>query len=297
MLNTFLYGIMVSQCYSYYSKYRRDPLWMKALVTSLLIADTMNTIFGFCWIYGVVINHFADVSALTQANWVFATDPVMVGTTATIVQVFFAWRVKVLTGCLISTAAIVLTATTSFLGSLGTTIAVVLYPEFIHFQRFRVIVIVWLVSSVVCDITITATISWYLRHYQAGFPESDGTVSKVIRITVQNGLITSVAATVDLISYLATPSGLHLAFNFPLSKLYTNVLMASLHSRAGWRYGNADSAMSRADPMFTSQVVMGRDGLPTTLPTTDFEDCGYELHNTPRKACEPMNGIGSNQVA
>ena len=33
------------------------------------------------------------------------------------------------------------------------------------------------------------------------------------------------------------PTGLHLIFNLPLSKLYTNSLMSSLNSRAGWKYG------------------------------------------------------------
>ena len=34
------------------------------------------------------------------------------------------------------------------------------------------------------------------------------------------------------------PTGIHLIFNLPLSKLYTNSLMSSLNSRAGWKYGS-----------------------------------------------------------
>lgn len=33
----------------------------------------------------------------------------------------------------------------------------------------------------------------------------------------------------------------HLAFNFPLAKLYTNSLMSSLNSRAGWRYQSSET--------------------------------------------------------
>lgn len=36
----------------------------------------------------------------------------------------------------------------------------------------------------------------------------------------------------------STPSS-HLIFNFPLSKLYSNSLLSSLNSRAGWKYGNS----------------------------------------------------------
>ncbi len=41
------------------------------------------------------------------------------------------------------------------------------------------------------------------------------------------------------------PTGLHLIFNLPLSKLYTNCLMSSLNSRAGWQYSESSQAMSQ----------------------------------------------------
>ena len=37
----------------------------------------------------------------------------------------------------------------------------------------------------------------------------------------------------------------HLAFNLPLAKLYTNSLMSSLNSRAGWKF-NTESARERS---------------------------------------------------
>ncbi len=41
------------------------------------------------------------------------------------------------------------------------------------------------------------------------------------------------------------PTGLHLIFNLPLSKLYTNSLMSSLNSRTGWQYSESSQAMSQ----------------------------------------------------
>ncbi len=45
------------------------------------------------------------------------------------------------------------------------------------------------------------------------------------------------------------PSGLHLVFNLPLSKLYTNSLMSSLNSRAGWRFGGTGNGETTDDDM------------------------------------------------
>ncbi|KAF8877461.1 hypothetical protein CPB84DRAFT_1661517, partial [Gymnopilus junonius] len=49
--------------------------------------------------------------------------------------------------------------------------------------------------------------------------------------TVQTGLITAVVATIDLFIYVFNPTGLHLIFNFPLCKLYSNSLMSTFNSR------------------------------------------------------------------
>lgn len=235
-LNIFLYGIMVTQCFLYYTKYPKDRIWIKCLVIGLLLADTLNCVFDIWWIYDVLVNNFGNMDALGTGNWVFSTDPAMVGIIATTVQLFFAWRVKVLTNNWWVVTLITITASTSFFGGVGTAIAIHFVPQFEQFQKFQVVVIIWLIGAAICDSTITLALTWHLRRHKTGFSGTDDILNKIIRLTVQNGLLTAVWAIVDLIAYLATPTGLHLAFNFPLAKLYTNSLMSSLNSRAGWRY-------------------------------------------------------------
>ena len=53
---------------------------------------------------------------------------------------------------------------------------------------------------------------------------------------------------VSVILHIALqPTGLHLAFNLPLSKLYTNSLMSSLNSRTGWQYDSSGLSANRPD--------------------------------------------------
>ena len=47
-------------------------------------------------------------------------------------------------------------------GGLGTSIAVGMIPEFAQFQKFEVIVIVWLAFSAVADCVITIALVWHL---------------------------------------------------------------------------------------------------------------------------------------
>jgi len=119
------------------------------------------------------------------------------GIIATLVQLFYAWRVKVLTGKLWLVALIVACALTGFcesslsekqslisfpllvVGALATGIAVSRIPQFIHFRDFKSVVIIWLAAECVGDVIITASLvlflvrpslnsSWYGTHILSG---------------------------------------------------------------------------------------------------------------------------------
>ncbi|OCH90854.1 hypothetical protein OBBRIDRAFT_564020 [Obba rivulosa] len=246
ILNVLFYGIMVTQTFLYFNTYRNDRLWMKLYVSGLFLADTVNCVFDIWWIYDIVINHFGDFSALETGNWVFATDPAMVGIIATGVQLFFAWRIKVLTNNNWIVGTIVVTAMGSIFGGIATAAAIHFVPEFIEFQKFQAVVIIWLILAAICDTTITITLTLHLRRHRTGFASTDYLLDKIIRITVQNGLITALWAIADLITYLSTPTGAHLALNFPLAKLYTNSLLSSLNSRrSGQTYAQQTTETSQ----------------------------------------------------
>ncbi|EMD32711.1 hypothetical protein CERSUDRAFT_99088 [Gelatoporia subvermispora B] len=255
ILNVFLYGIMFTQTYLYYSTFRSDRLWLKLFVAGLFVADTVNCVFDIWWIYVVVINHFGDFSALEAGNWVFVTDPAMVGMIATSVQLFFAWRIKVLLQNNWIVGLVIFSALGSIFGGLGTAIAIHYVPDFLEFERFRAVVIVWLILAAVCDTTITVSLTLHLRRHRTGVATTDYLLDKIIRLTVQNGLITTLWAIADLITYLATPTGAHLALNFPLAKLYTNSLLSTLNSRS------SGSSSTRNTTEFSSPGMIHHGGL------------------------------------
>ncbi|TFK48692.1 hypothetical protein OE88DRAFT_489007 [Heliocybe sulcata] len=241
-----LYGIMVTQTFIYFRSFRKDRLWMKSYVFVLFVADTLNCIFDCLWMYESVILHFGDQDFISRADWVFATDPAMTGIIAALVQFFFAWRIKVLTQSWWLVILVMIAASGGLLGGLGTAIGVTIVPHFAEFQKFQPIVIVWLISNAICDLIITISLTWHLRAHKTGFPTTDDIVNKIIRSTVQTGMLTTVVAIADVGCFVGSTSGLHLAFNIPLSKLYTNSLMSTLNSRAGWYH--ATSEPSEKDP-------------------------------------------------
>ncbi|KAK7039516.1 hypothetical protein R3P38DRAFT_481029 [Favolaschia claudopus] len=88
---------------------------------------------------------------------------------------------------------------------------------------------------------ITAILVKHLLGQKTGL-DSDILIDRIIRVTMQTGLATVLCATISLILFLTDPIGLHLAFNFPLCKIYTNSLLSSLNARGAQRRGSADSA-------------------------------------------------------
>ncbi|TFK47586.1 hypothetical protein OE88DRAFT_1738500 [Heliocybe sulcata] len=231
--NVLLYGIMITQTFLYFNSFPNDRKWMKCYVAILFLADTVNSFFDCVWMYQSVIIHFGDAEFLSSANWIFAADPALTGIIAALVQMFFAWRIHILTGNRWLVGLVVVAA---FVGGVGTAVAIKFVPKFVEFQKFEPIVIVWLVSNAVCDVIITGVLTWHLRRHRTGFPATDDIVNKIIRLTVQTGMLTCIVALFDIAFFAADSSGLHLGFNFPLSKLYTNSLMSTLNSRTGWKY-------------------------------------------------------------
>ncbi|ESK96712.1 hypothetical protein Moror_6729 [Moniliophthora roreri MCA 2997] len=251
LFNMFLFGIVTLQVYNYLVTFSNDRLWLKIFVVSLYVANILNTVFIAVYLYNSLIANFGDVQNLFVANWVFATDPVLTGIIAAMAQLFFAWRVRIVTSSNWLGLLVVACTLVGLAGAVASMAGVLHHPRFIEFRIFKASVLVWLMGGCVADIAIALILVEYLwvgtnclelcitllkldtqRKHKTGFHSSDQLVDRIIRMTVQTGLTTSVCAIVDLVFFLVNPTGLHLIFNFPLAKLYTVSLMSSLNSRA-----------------------------------------------------------------
>ncbi|KAF7325826.1 hypothetical protein MKEN_00433300 [Mycena kentingensis (nom. inval.)] len=230
-LNLLLYGATFVQVYIYFLTYRRDKAWTKIFVVFVLFLDTLNTAFDFAYLYKCLIIHYGDVKMLGSADWLFATDPAMTGIIAASVQLFYAWRIKVLTGNMWLTGTVAILALIGLASAIGTTVEVHLMPHFVDFIKFKSVVIIWLLAACIADIVITGILVFHLKSHKSGIEGSDVLVDRIIRMTLQTGLATSLCASIDLILYLSDPIALHLIFNIPLCKLYTNSLLSSLNAR------------------------------------------------------------------
>ncbi|KAK0488786.1 hypothetical protein IW261DRAFT_1557220 [Armillaria novae-zelandiae] len=278
MFNILLMGVVLVQVYIYMITYqKRDKLWLKAFVLFLLLINLLNTVTQFIYMYNALIIHFMDPEYLAQVTAVFAISGALTGVISGSVQLFFAWRVKILTSNIWLVAVVCATAlagTSEWLfpsrrhllravlgaGSIGSTVEAMKIGTFLRFQDIKFMTFEGLGYSLargyVCRRHFNnchSRLASFRKNHKTGFRGSDELVDRIIRSTVQTGLITTLCALIDLLTYLLDPTGLHLVFNFPLPKLYTNTLLSSLNSRGGWAYDSSAESHSHT----TGGIVSG----------------------------------------
>lgn len=153
------------------------------------------------------------------------------GVISTLVQFFFAWRIRILTSGFWLVGIIVFLASAAFLCGIGTTIAINMVPVFTQFHRFEIVFVIGLASSTLDNLLITGLLVRSLREHKTGFMDTDHIIKRIIRVVLQTGLLTAIWALVDLAVYVALTDGMHLVFNQSLAQFYTISLMSTLISR------------------------------------------------------------------
>jgi len=234
-LNVLLYGALVVQMFIYYQTYTEDASWIRYFMLYLFLMETVNSVFDIAIIYEPLIVLFGSHRALINSPKFLPADAITTVAISTPVQIFMAWRIKVITGSLLLSSIICFLAVASFGGGVSTTVIVTLNPEFAKFSEFHPEVVTWLTSSALCDVFLTVYLVYSLYSRRTGGAVDDH-INRVIRLTMQTGILTTIFALLDVFLFLFVPNGtLMFIWDFPLSKLYTNSLISTLNARAGWQ--------------------------------------------------------------
>ncbi|KAF8311183.1 hypothetical protein DL93DRAFT_1506186 [Clavulina sp. PMI_390] len=205
------------------NRWKRDPIGIKIVVSFLLLADIISFALdlGFVWLY--LITHFGDFQYIRRSEWVL-TLPVMTVIISSTVQCFFAWRVKVLTGkkwlwVILNVASFIsfrehsssiiertnLTSMQSVVWELLSAAWIV--KEFDKFQSFQSVIIVWLTLAAT-DILIAVILVVQLSRRRNGIADTEDLITRLVRFTIQTGLVTSLWAITDLIVFLTLTNNL-----------------------------------------------------------------------------------------
>ncbi|KAJ7090957.1 hypothetical protein C8R43DRAFT_1050199 [Mycena crocata] len=228
--NMVLFGVLIAQQLTYYKTSGKDPLYMKIFVWVIFFLEVANAAFDISYMYEPLILHYGAFP--DNLPTVFMTQPLCIILVGLPIQMFFIWRVRTLTGSNILPAVIFLFALTAAGGGLATSVRVPAAKHFSNIPHLFRSAEIWLIAESITDLMIAASLSIALNRSKTGFPLTDTVVDKIIRMTVQTGMITALFSILDMVSFLTvTNATLNFMWNIPISKLYSNALLSTLNAR------------------------------------------------------------------
>ncbi|KAJ7164528.1 hypothetical protein C8R46DRAFT_1221031 [Mycena filopes] len=233
IVSAILYGISLLQCLFYFTRYGRDPTYLKTLVASTVFFDTIHLALVVHTAYHYLITNYYRNDTLQVMIWSVSLEALPTGLTAALVQCFYAFRVwkmsqhnVVLTGFIL-----VLVVATSGCGTAWVVLAL-RAGTYEKLLRISPLTISINALSSTADVLITSTLCFMLYRTRPASLETETMVNRLILFTINTGLLTSLCALASLISLIISPKTLiYASFYFCIGRLYSNALLASLNAR------------------------------------------------------------------
>lgn len=235
LLGSILYGIVISQTLYYFQVYRkRDALWIHLFILYLLIIETVGTVIQIGIIFEPLILKYGTPQAVAQFPLLLPSGPMLTALVSTPIQLFTAWRIRILTRSWIPTGFLSLLALAAFGGGVYASVEtaqarIVSNKHKLNHPWFLVLVAAADIFMSGCLIYILAT----RKVNSASTRTTDLIINKIIRLTLQTGCITTAMALGDVICVFVAPgTALNFVFDFSISKVYTNALLSTLNARS-----------------------------------------------------------------
>ncbi|KAL7285085.1 hypothetical protein ACG7TL_000177 [Trametes sanguinea] len=248
------YGVSLSQMYYYYTRYPRDPLYLKALVGAVWLTDTIHQashILISHSIYWYLVTNYGDPVKLGLLAPTIIVEVFFQAFTGLFVQCFFAARVwKLSERKLYLVIPVVALIAAEFSVAMAYAIKAMAFETFLDLNKVKALSISINAFAAAGDVCIAAILCTILQFSKTGFEKSNLLINKLIIFSVNTGLLTSICACMSLITILSLPDTfVYICFFFLIGRLYSNSLLATLNARKGLRDAShiQDTSLSLRD--------------------------------------------------
>ncbi|KAK0475113.1 hypothetical protein IW261DRAFT_501436 [Armillaria novae-zelandiae] len=204
MWGSCLYGALLVQFCLYYHQCK-DPRGVKIFVWLLFVIETTFAAFSNIAAWNNFAKDWGNTDTLYSIDWSWKPLMPLNGFIALMAQSFYVWRIWSLTRnywtCIIIECIAVMQCTVAFYIGIA---AVSRKGVIQDLHSVNPMIILWLVSSAVCDLMITASIVcvlWRARVHSK-FRSTSKVVMKLIWYTIETGVITSLVVILQLILWL-----------------------------------------------------------------------------------------------
>ncbi|KAK0486476.1 hypothetical protein IW261DRAFT_1359283 [Armillaria novae-zelandiae] len=301
LLHWGLFGTLSIQLYLYYLAFPKDRKFTKYLVYGIYILEFVQTMLVTYDVFATLGYGFGDFDALTRMYFNWLIVPIMSGIVAFVGQVFYAYRVFILSKSRTVPILITCVSLTNFVAAIITGVFCLQAGNVTKINNRKIFITfgIWCGASALCDVIIAICMTYYLMRSNAGFRQTRILVTKLIRLIIETGTVTALVVLVTCILFLVFP---HEAFyRVPaliVPKLYANSVLVVLNSRFRIM-GGRDTYTSATDVTITSTMIrdmtasQSTEGTPVdgmqgrvsmvTIPSKEVFNDGHEMGRMPEK--------------
>ncbi|KAK0212264.1 hypothetical protein DFS33DRAFT_1376778 [Desarmillaria ectypa] len=234
LLHWGLFGTLSVQLYLYYLAFPNDRQFTKCLVYGIYVVEVVQTILVTHDAFATFGYGFGDMEALLGMHFDWLTVPVMSAVAACVGQVFYAYRIFILSKSRIVPMFVTCVSLTSSVAAIITGVYCFQAGNLtkLNNRKTSIALGIWCGSSALCDIVIASCMTYYLMRNDTGFRRTHLLVIKLIRLTIETGSVTAIVALLNLILFFAFPG--RIFYTTPamlMPNLYANTVYMVLNSR------------------------------------------------------------------
>ncbi|KAF8146391.1 hypothetical protein K438DRAFT_2028280 [Mycena galopus ATCC 62051] len=274
MFNIGLQGALILQVAHYWDTFRNDKTWVRLFVLYLFVLETLNTAFGIAIVWQPFMTEYALPAAMINFPSYLPAQPFVTTLISTPMQIFVAWRIYAGTRSPWLPLIIVICSIGSIAGAYWTGVTVYMVKTFLRKAEVNHPSIVWSSFTTAADVFMTVGLTYILIANRKKNPSNSRGISRAIQVTIQTGVVTAIFALLDVILFNTQPDNtISFVWDFGLSKLYTNILVATMNARAAPEsvnmVGNIHNALFGDD---TGPYAITKAGLNVVESTADSEE-------------------------
>ncbi|PBK86607.1 hypothetical protein ARMGADRAFT_1066514 [Armillaria gallica] len=257
LLHWGLFGTLSVQLYLYYLAFPNDRKFTKCLVYGIYVIEIVQTMLVTHDVFAIFGYGFGDMEALTDMHLDWLTVPVVSAVVACVGQVFYAYRIYILSKSRIVPAFVICVSLTTSVAATITGIYSFQAGDLtkLYSLKSSIAAGIWCGGSALCDIVIAICMTYYLMRSNTSLRRTQMLVTKLIRLTIETGSATALMALVTCILFLAFPhQTFYVAPAVLMPKLYVNAIYMVLNSRIRIM-GGRDIYGSSTDMSITSTMI------------------------------------------
>ncbi|KAJ6577851.1 hypothetical protein B0H19DRAFT_1370916 [Mycena capillaripes] len=279
LVNWRLQGALFVQLYIYFLAFPKDKLFYKLVVGLIVVAEILQTLGDTKDTVRIFGDGYGNPEVLELVGWAWFSTPIAGSTIACVGQLFFAWRIFVLSDKLYIPALVAVVTHFQFGAGIWTGVLICRAKTFIQLQCYTLKPpAAWLAATALADLIIVAATAFYVRkRSEPGFSRPTlAALSRILRVTAETGVLCALFAIVDLFLFVTySGNSYHLGVCIWLSKVYSNSIMVILNSRANIGHGPPDGTNRMTEVVFqsnssSSALQVAAETTQTTNGSLDF---------------------------